>query len=480
MHFGSRFHQLIIFHILSQMKYLILTFDSRYLWLRICKIILIRIIVSTISMSCRKIKNRISTVVLELVVATYILSEIRTVACSSKTDIESSKTVDSSSEGRKKVSPSSGFQVEQEVKSEMPILTRSQATAAERETMKLPTRQSNAEAGTRADETDTAQARGPREPPRVNKWLVFQFTCCMIMGVVAGIASIPVLEPHVGFPLFCAIFLGLSRLQRDMEFRQGNPGTLSIGLFLAFFLGYALVHTPGREYVNLLRVNMRHFKTIDVTPAFYIFARWTSVFILFHLTEFVWVMLYHPRDVCLDSYLINQSTAYSVAYAVALLEFTISSYLFPSWKFNSVALSYISNIGLVICVLGMVTRVLAMHTAQSNFTHMVRTEREPSHALVQNGIYSLFRHPGYVGWFWYAAATQLIACNPISFLGYIYVSAEFFSERIVFEEIYLRDFFGAAYEEYSKKVGSGFDWVHVATLGKMGLQKSRLQMMKQN
>jgi protein-S-isoprenylcysteine O-methyltransferase len=84
---------------------------------------------------------------------------------------------------------------------------------------------------------------------------------------------------------------------------------------------------------------------------------------------------------------------------------------------------------------------------------------------------SLVRHPSYVGFFWWAIATQLLLGNIASTLIFVYVLGRFFYYRImgtfVFcsrplrtthtagEERHLVRFFGNDYVEYRKRVGTG-------------------------
>lgn len=48
-----------------------------------------------------------------------------------------------------------------------------------------------------------------------------------------------------------------------------------------------------------------------------------------------------------------------------------------------------------------------MCTAKHNFNHVVQSERSDNHQLVTHGVYSLCRHPSYVGWFYWSIGTQV-------------------------------------------------------------------------
>lgn len=60
---------------------------------------------------------------------------------------------------------------------------------------------------------------------------------------------------------------------------------------------------------------------------------------------------------------------------------------------------------MVLCGEGL--RKAAMLTAGSNFNHIVQNEKAQSHVLVTSGVYAYFRHPSYVGWFYWSTGTQV-------------------------------------------------------------------------
>ena len=63
--------------------------------------------------------------------------------------------------------------------------------------------------------------------------------------------------------------------------------------------------------------------------------------------------------------------------------------------------------GLLMVIGGEVLRKIAMFTAQANFNHYIQHVKEEGHVLVTHGIYSYFRHPAYVGWFYWSIGTQV-------------------------------------------------------------------------
>lgn len=70
-------------------------------------------------------------------------------------------------------------------------------------------------------------------------------------------------------------------------------------------------------------------------------------------------------------------------------------------------LKWLSVVGLIMVLCGEGLRKAAMLTAGSNFNHIVQNEKAQSHVLVTTGVYAYFRHPSYVGWFYWSIGTQV-------------------------------------------------------------------------
>ena len=58
-------------------------------------------------------------------------------------------------------------------------------------------------------------------------------------------------------------------------------------------------------------------------------------------------------------------------------------------------------------IVGEVIRKSSMFTAKTNFNHYVQYVKQRGHQLVTTGIYSLCRHPSYMGWFLWSIGTQV-------------------------------------------------------------------------
>lgn len=124
----------------------------------------------------------------------------------------------------------------------------------------------------------------------------------------------------------------------------------------------------------------------------------------FHFSEFV-ITAINQYTVTTEAFLLNNGREYHLALAISLCEFALESYFIPDIKFH---FPLLIKIGFVICLICDSIRKVAMFTAGQNFTHIIADEHEPDHFLVTSGIYGIWRHPSYVGWFYWSIGTQVI------------------------------------------------------------------------
>ncbi|KAJ6907947.1 hypothetical protein NC651_018396 [Populus alba x Populus x berolinensis] len=114
--------------------------------------------------------------------------------------------------------------------------------------------------------------------------------------------------------------------------------------------------------------------------------------LFFHSSEYVLVAAIHGRSsVTLSSLLISK--AYVFAMMFALLEYVVEIALFPGLK----EYWWVSNLGLVMVIIGEITRKLAIVTAGQAFTHLIKVNHEEQHNLITHGVYRFVRHPSYTG-----------------------------------------------------------------------------------
>ncbi|PHJ22925.1 isoprenylcysteine carboxyl methyltransferase family protein [Cystoisospora suis] len=107
-------------------------------------------------------------------------------------------------------------------------------------------------------------------------------------------------------------------------------------------------------------------------------------------------------------------------------------------------------LGLVLAASGLFLRLLAFVTARENFTHKIAKKKLPSHHLITHGVYGVFRHPAYTGWFYWAVGSQFLLGNVICVLLFAGLSFRFFLERIVYEERLLEQMFPREYAAYRR------------------------------
>lgn len=175
---------------------------------------------------------------------------------------------------------------------------------------------------------------------------------------------------------------------------------------------------------------------------------------LFHFLEFYVTAKVNPGKVNSDSFLLNNGIGYLGAHMFGVLECLVESIFFPNMKkiSNSWVAIFLTIIGVILILLGQLSRSMAMYQAGKSFSHILKTEKLDDHTLVTTGIYGYLRHPSYFGFFWWAIGTQLLLLNPIALIVFVGVLWSFFNKRILIEEKYLIQFFGEQYINYKKRV----------------------------
>ncbi|XP_001951240.1 protein-S-isoprenylcysteine O-methyltransferase [Acyrthosiphon pisum] len=185
------------------------------------------------------------------------------------------------------------------------------------------------------------------------------------------------------------------------------------------------------------------------------FGWYICVMAIFHYSEFLSIAVCNPKTLTSSSFMLDHSIAYGVAAATSWLEYLLWHYFLRDMK----TIHEISYFGLLLCAFGEALRKGAIWTARDNFTHLVQQEKAQTHTLVTHGVYSWFRHPSYVGWFYWSIGTQIVMINPVCVVAYALASWKFFKDRIYYEEITLLNFFGEDYISYQEKVGIGLPFI---------------------
>ncbi|ETO36156.1 isoprenylcysteine carboxyl methyltransferase, partial [Reticulomyxa filosa] len=167
-------------------------------------------------------------------------------------------------------------------------------------------------------------------------------------------------------------------------------------------------------------------------PSLYYYLLPFSVYLIisaiFYTSEFIWHATFHPLTLDFDAFILfSHSKAFHYALLSSLIEYVLELKFF---KTQLKAFGYLHMFGLLLVCVGQITRSMAMYTAGNNFTHLIATEKQSTHCLITHGIYKYFRHPSYVGWFYWSIGTQLLLCNPICFIAFALASWNFFKARI--------------------------------------------------
>ncbi|KAL4957417.1 Isoprenylcysteine carboxyl methyltransferase family-domain-containing protein [Aspergillus filifer] len=178
---------------------------------------------------------------------------------------------------------------------------------------------------------------------------------------------------------------------------------------------------------------------------------------LFHFLEYWTTAAYNTHVADVSAFLLSSNGwAYNAAHISAAVECLVAYYMCPRESYFEITgplygikVQVVS--GLFLMGVGQIVRSLAMVQAGSNFNHTVQVERKEGHTLVTHGVYSVFRHPSYFGFFWWGLGTQLVLGNVVCLLGYAVVLWRFFSHRIQREEKFLVAFFGNEYVAYKKR-----------------------------
>ncbi|KAI9665136.1 MAG: hypothetical protein M1831_002146 [Alyxoria varia] len=180
-----------------------------------------------------------------------------------------------------------------------------------------------------------------------------------------------------------------------------------------------------------------------------------TVLSLFHYLEYIITALYNPSGANISAFLLTNGRAYNIAHSLSLSEITLTTVFFSTHQSTLSSPRRTIPLGLLLILLGQSVRTLAMAHAGPSFNHTVQTSKLKGHALVTGGVYSVFRHPAYFGFFWWAIGTQVVVGNLACGLGYAGVLWVFFSRRIRGEEDLLVQFFGEGYVRYRRRTVVG-------------------------
>lgn len=246
----------------------------------------------------------------------------------------------------------------------------------------------------------------------------------------------------------------------DVDGRQKSLGRVGIvGCFLGILWG---VHFSVGSFLICFSWVLpysfsRHKIAMITTWCFYIVSMCT-----FHLLEFFVTAFFNPNVVASDSFLVNHSKAYTVAYMIATTEFWVRFWFGhevgtpPYWRFWWTT---ITLVGVVMVMGSQIIRSWAMMKCGESFNHYIQTERKQNHILVTDGVYTWFRHPSYTGFYYWSIGTQMVLHNPFSAVLFAVAGWKFFSQRIPYEERSLIRLFGDEYYNYIQRTFVGIPFI---------------------
>jgi len=118
------------------------------------------------------------------------------------------------------------------------------------------------------------------------------------------------------------------------------------------------------------------------------------------------------------------------------------------WRIGYIPVKFISLIGLVLIILGLIVRWTAILTLKKYFT--VDVSIQSNHKIIDKGIYKIIRHPAYAGSLLSFLGLGLAFSNWLSTLVIFIPILVAFIYRIRVEEKALIQAFGGEYINYSK------------------------------
>lgn len=234
---------------------------------------------------------------------------------------------------------------------------------------------------------------------------------------------------------------------------------MALTAFLLTFVG--TLHLVGflvitLERWNVLQISVNNVSIVD-DDRWILLRQWCAymtAICCFHLLEFFTTALFNPTQATAQSFLVNHSTTYTMAAITSWTEFWVRFWLGPSWN-----IWFLPWMGLLILIISQTIRSWAMVTAGESFNHIIQTRKKDNHILVTHGIYRFFRHPSYVGFFYWSISTQLILGNLLHIGLFTFASWRFFSRRIPYEEESLCLHFPNEYPQYVARTWMGIPFI---------------------
>lgn len=231
--------------------------------------------------------------------------------------------------------------------------------------------------------------------------------------------------------------------------RQGSGRAALLGAAVGCSLGFHACAFLGLSWWQCF---------VQSSPRLLLTWQWcayASAVSAFHLSEYFTTALFNPTATNSDSFLVNHSTGYTAAALTSWTEFGLRLAFAPHWNFP-LGLIFL---GLVTVLVAQTIRSAAMITAGESFNHLIQTYKKENHVLITHGIYTVLRHPSYVGFFYWSIGLQFLLGNLLHAVAFAGVSWSFFQRRILFEEESLCAHFPDEYPAYVARTHMGIPFL---------------------
>jgi protein-S-isoprenylcysteine O-methyltransferase Ste14 len=135
------------------------------------------------------------------------------------------------------------------------------------------------------------------------------------------------------------------------------------------------------------------------------------------------------------------------------------AFLLPFFLGDSALLSswWVSGLGFVVMVAGMVIRKVAIQTLDRHFTYQLSLRED--HQLIETGIYRILRHPSYTGTLLEGLGMLLVGRSLPALCLFLLGAIILFTWRIRREESWMIAHFGDAYRAYQARTWRLLPWV---------------------
>jgi protein-S-isoprenylcysteine O-methyltransferase len=248
----------------------------------------------------------------------------------------------------------------------------------------------------------------------------------------------------ISFALTSLVFL---RQKRDeTNFAKQFPRLIKPQAVLWLFLGQSFLVTI------FVFLSLPHIQQAIDNLAVIIGLR---LLLLFHVLEFVGIIIFRPSQLEPDSFLLYNAVAYQIAIGIMLGELFLENQFCHTWKVWASSILLYPKV--LIAIAGLGIRFIAFWNLGTDFDHALFGKRD-NRKLITSGIHSLERHPSYVGFWIFTVALNAIFFNIFHLFFATTVLFFFYKKRIIIEERLMKKTFGDQFTSYAARVPSLFDF----------------------